>query len=124
MKLFQNEKYSLYAPLSISHRKNSSALKNTGKNQVKTYLFAAIEDKVKTFDPRALNPSTNKQEETRSRGKTIEGSKTEKPHQFAKGILRQGRHRTPPRVEIHNIRSSLPEPEIEVLYTVYQGEIC
>ena len=87
-----------------------------------TYIFSAVEDKVKTFDPRALNPSTNKQEETRSRGKTIEGSKTEKPLQFAKGILRQGRHRTPPRVEIHNIRSSLPEPEIEVLYTVYQGE--
>ena len=43
------------------------------KNLVKTYLFSAVEDKVKTFDPRALNPSTNKQEETRSRGKTIEG---------------------------------------------------
>ena len=36
-------------------------------------IFSAVEDKVKTFDPRALNPSTNKQEETRSRGKTIEG---------------------------------------------------
>ena len=89
-----------------------------------TRIFSAVEEKVKTFDPRALNPSTNKQEETRSRGKTIEGSKTEKPLQYAKGTLRRGRHRTPPRVEIHNIRSSLPEPEIEVLYTVYQGEIC
>ena len=35
---------------------------------------------------------------------------------------RAKRHRTPPRVEIHNIRSALPEPEIEVLYTVYQGK--
>ncbi len=35
---------------------------------------------------------------------------------------RRKRHRTPPRVEIHNIRSALPEPEIEVLYTVYKGK--
>ena len=35
---------------------------------------------------------------------------------------RAKRHRTPPRVEIHNIRSALPQPEIEVLYTVYQGK--
>ena len=36
---------------------------------------------------------------------------------------RAKRHRTPPRVMIHNIRSALPQPEIEVLYTVYQGEL-
>ena len=41
-------------------------------------------------------------------------------HRAAKGS-RGKRHRTPPRVMIHNIRSALPEPEIEVLYTVYQG---
>ena len=117
MKLFLNGKSYFYAPLLTKHL----SIKTLSKL---THIFSAVEEKVKTFDPRALNPSTNKQEETRSRGKTIEGSKTEKPHQFAKGILRQGRHRTPPRVEIHNIRSSLPEPEIEVLYTVYQGEIC
>ncbi len=28
----------------------------------------------------------------------------------------------PPVVRIHNIRSSLPEPEIEMIYTVYRGE--
>ena len=117
MKLFLKEKSYFYAPLFTKHL----SIKTLSKL---TRIFSAVEEKVKTFDPRALNPSTNKQEETRSRGKTIEGSKTEKPLQFAKGILRRGRHRTPPRVEIHNIRSSLPEPEIEVLYTVYQGEIC
>jgi hypothetical protein len=26
------------------------------------------------------------------------------------------------RVQIHNIRSSLPRPEIEMIYTVYQGK--
>ena len=26
-----------------------------------------------------------------------------------------------PSVKIHNIRSSLPEPEIEMIYTVYKG---
>lgn len=36
--------------------------------------------------------------------------------------LRDKRHRTPPRVMIHNIRSALPEPKIEVLYTVYQDD--
>lgn len=35
---------------------------------------------------------------------------------------RAKRHRTPPRVMIHNIRSALPQPEIEVLYTVYQDD--
>ena len=27
-----------------------------------------------------------------------------------------------PSVKIHNIRSSLPEPEIEMIYTVYKGK--
>ena len=31
-------------------------------------------------------------------------------------------HKFPPRVHIHNIRSGLPSPEIEVLYTVYQDQ--
>ena len=39
-----------------------------------------------------------------------------------RGQLRPKRHKTPPRVHIHNIISGLPEPAIEVLYTVYQDE--
>ena len=42
--------------------------------------------------------------------------------EFQERSLRDKRHRTPPKVTIHNIRSALPEPKIEVLYTVYQDD--
>ena len=45
---------------------------------------------------------------------------TEKPLQDPPPSTRH--HKRPPRVHIHNIRSGLPHPEIEVLYTVYQDE--
>ena len=47
----------------------------------------------------------------------------EEPKSSLRGrSLRDKRHRTPPKVMIHNIRSALPEPKIEVLYTVYQDD--
>lgn len=47
----------------------------------------------------------------------------EEENTILKEEKRAKRHRTPPRVMIHNIRSALPQPEIEVLYTVYQGNL-
>jgi hypothetical protein len=65
----------------------------------------------------ALEEQEQEQEQELEQDKT----EIEAKHLIQNEEARPKRHRTPPRVEIHNIRSALPQPEIEVLYTVYQG---
>ena len=67
---------------------------------------------MKSVEQFAGRPLLQQQQQQQQRSLQLEG--TEKQLQQ----LQQG---PVTRVQIHNIRSSLPRPEIEMIYTVYQG---
>ena len=67
---------------------------------------------MKSVEQFAGRPLLQQQQQPQQRSLQLEG--TEKQLQQ----LQQG---PVTRVQIHNIRSSLPRPEIEMIYTVYQG---
>ncbi len=77
-----------------------------------------IEKIMKNVEKFAPPPPTTNVDETTTT--TVTSTSTEQHFQK----LQQQQQQNKPsatRVQIHNIRSSLPRPEIEMIYTVYQG---
>jgi hypothetical protein len=77
-----------------------------------------IEKIMKNVEKFAPPPPTTNVDETTTT--TVTSISTE---QHFKKLQQQQQQNKPSatRVQIHNIRSSLPRPEIEMIYTVYQG---
>ena len=64
-------------------------------------------------------PTTKNVDETTTT--TFASTSTEQHFQKLQQQQQQQNKPSATRVQIHNIRSSLPRPEIEMIYTVYQG---
>jgi hypothetical protein len=79
-----------------------------------------IEKIMKNVEKFAPPPPTTNVDETTTTT-TFASTSTEQHFQKLQQQQQQQNKPSATRVQIHNIRSSLPRPEIEMIYTVYQG---
>ena len=112
----------LLSNMTIIHNRVEDFKKQMEQKLTRAYRRAYDNDKLKARWERGASVEEQKEEVVFFPHGRHKRSASKDEHTPPLPPPRPKRHRTPPRVMIHNIRSALPQPEIEVLYTVYQDD--